>query len=393
MTRISKLSIALFIFLSMNREFSFFGFDLRFMLAFLFMVSIIIDIKSFVNTRLGWNPFYTPLFLYYAAISVSCFGWIRNGLPIDSTAFFNLLVVHGLNLLFLVVIMLYSQIVTKRFVGMAILFSGLVLALSEVLVYLGFDISVFLSSPEVRVIQEGGEHFNAFGEHFRVSGFAEDPNYACFFNLLTILFAGIMYKERKILCVAAGIMNAIAVLLSFSRTIILASVFACIILLIIKLLPKYRFILLQFIPLVILTGVVLLPYLSRYLHIDILQTVLTRFELWENARDLFARSPIVGNGLTAFRSYNAVVNYGWYVHCHNTFWSALSESGVLAFLPLCAAYLVAIKKSANHFKLLILEFAFLLFSINFDATYLQVLPIVLVLIPVTYISSKSNAVL
>ena len=58
-------------------------------------------------------------------------------------------------------------------------------------------------------------------------------------------------------------------------------------------------------------------------------TLTTRFAMWEGAQELFIKSPLIGSGITSFRTFFEISHSNWYVQCHSTFWQVLSETGLI----------------------------------------------------------------
>lgn len=66
----------------------------------------------------------------------------------------------------------------------------------------------------------------------------------------------------------------------------------------------------------------------------------------EIAKDMFAGSPIIGQG---FRSFTRAIGGKSYVYCHNNYWQLLSEYGLVGFLIYYSMYVYCIYKLAKSF--------------------------------------------
>lgn len=385
-SRVFRLAISLFVFTSINREFNPFHIDLRFIVFPLMLCALLLSL-----TKKNWNRFINYqvalprypemwLLLYLLIAFLSNVAWCWNGLPLVKQSFYSLIIVYLLNLTTVLLILLNRQNFELEFVRKCILVSVVILAISQVLVYFNVPIDLFLSDGSVRVLQAGGEHYNVFGQHFRVSGFAEDPNYACFFAALGLIALFSAKSKMTVSRLFLGALMLASISLSWSRTIVFGSS-VIVVLFCISQLLSIRF---RLVGRVICISLVLValtaPFVAKSLNADFLQTILTRFELWDRASSLFMRSPIIGSGLSSFRSFNMTEVLGWYVHCHSTFWSALAESGLLGFLCLFGSLYSAFDFEGDIFSA-IATAVFCLFCFNFDATYLQVTILILAIIP------------
>lgn len=383
-------SLYLFVFLSIDREASLFGFDMRYVLIALMVPALffsLCDVGRYQNSKV--EAVDKLFFAYYALISISLLALIETDLPIDMAVLGNVTILHGTNLLMLILIVLNRKTISMDSIANAVCISGLVLGVSQIVVYLGFDLSVFLQSAEVRTMavdRGAGEHLNLFGQHFRVSGFAEDPNYACFFNVLCAAMALYIKEKRPIFSTIAFAVSVVGISLSWSRTVMLGSVVAGVIVAVAYSQPRLRKPILCILP----CGVAAVSLLLPIMKISSLQTMSTRYTLWTNAYHLFLESPVVGNGLTSFRSYNSLMQQGWYVHPHSSYWETLSEFGVIAFVVLVAIFIFALRETENP-MISFLVASFAIFSINFDCTYLQISIVVLVLIPGYLQGAKGGA--
>lgn len=381
-----SLTLYLFIFISINREASLFGLDLRYLLVFLMIITMMFSLHDAPRRKaIPAADAEKLLLVYYALIAVSSVSLLHTSLSIDTKILANVAILHLANACMLILVILNKDLVKPRPIGVAICISGIVLGLSQVFVYSGLDISILLQSSDIRTMavdRGSGEHLNLFGQHFRVSGFAEDPNYACFFNMFCLVMAMNTRKQHKGLSYLAVVFSLAGIALSWSRTVVFGSLIVASLIWVSYALPRLKRNLLQFFPYVVAVVVLLLPIL----RLSSFRTMGTRYTLWTNAYHLFLNSPFFGNGLTSFRTYNALQQSGWYVHPHSSYWETLAEFGVFAFVVLVVVFSLAMMRTKKPFASFLVA-AFVVFSINFDCTYLQLSILILVIIPAADSSS------
>ena len=371
-----------FLFLSFNREMAPFHIDLRFALVAVGVVCLLFSVHAlFRSKRLSLSGLERTYLAYFACVLMSFTAIVWNNQQLELPDYPGLAVVHLLNALAVVLVILNKDLLSFKKTAVVLCASGIILAASQVAVYFDVDLSAFLKSDEVRVMAQDkgqGEHLNFFGQLFRISGFAEDPNYACLFNILAIAMALAIRRDRPRLASITVILSAVGVMLSWSRTVVFGSVGIALVVALARYLKAEKALYSGFLA-VLIPAAIALPFL----RIDVLQTITTRYRLWENAFDLFCQSPLFGNGLTSFRYYNASVQNGWVVHPHSSLWETLSEFGAIAFAVLLLLYLLSLYATVGSpfagFSVMLL----ILFSIKFDCTYLQIMPGVLLVLPLS----------
>ena len=373
-------ALYLFIFLSINREAALFDFDPRYALVGMMVIAFMFSLHDAPrkrNARIAGEE--KLLIVYYALILLSSFSLVKTTLPIDYGMLGNVAILHFVNAFMFVLIILNKEAIKPSSVSKAICIAGIVLGISQILVYCGVDIGAFLQSADTRTMavdRGAGEHINLFGQHFRVSGFAEDPNYACFFNVLCAAVALHVRRSHKMLAAVTVAMSALGIAFSWSRTVVFGSIAVAVFVAFAYSVPKIRKNILAIFPCIVALMALLLPILK----LTSLQTMDTRYTLWTNAYHLFLESPVIGSGLTSFRSYNSLMQLGWYVHPHSSYWETMSEFGIIAFVVLVAIFVLAMQRTKTPFASFLVA-AFALFSVNFDCTYLQMSIVVLVLVP------------
>ncbi len=383
----------MFIFISLNREMGIGGIEFRYLDFALGMICLLFTIHDILRTRLnkGARTHLDHIILfymtYYFLIVLAIFNAIFHPSAIDLSSFSGVAILHLFNLLALVLVVLNREYLRSGSLIGCVCFSGGVLALSQIAVYFGMDLSALLSDPSTRVMAVDlgqGEHVNLFGQYYRVSGFAEDPNYACLFNMFTIAAAVLLYKRKKTTSIIVIALSLVGIAVAWSRTVVFGSLGCILAVFVCMALPKLKQDIARLVVMLISAAALALPFL----HIDILQTVTTRYGLWLNAFDLFCESPIIGSGLTSFRAYNAMQSNGWLVHPHSSYWETISEFGILAFICLIAIYLCAARIAVHNPVALFVVLVSVLFSVNFDCTYLQFGIVVFAAIPLMMISEK-----
>ena len=136
--------------------------------------------------------------------------------------------------------------------------------------------------------------------------------------------------------------------LSFSKSIIVASLICILYVIFIKKTKiktkNIKIINRSFIFILLLIEFII-PFIQEYLNF-LPNTLTTRFEMWKYAKELFVKNPIIGNGLTSFRSYFAISH--WYVQVHSTYWQVISETGLIGIIAYINVVVKALDKSAKN---------------------------------------------
>ena len=371
--RLLDAFIGIFIFSTFNRTFRLFEIDLRYIGLFLETVLIF---RYFLNNlyikKIDNNDDFHIL-MFYIVTFFSLIRWKNNYVSTDSyDELIKVIILNVYNFLAFLVIAMYREQLEAARIEELIIFSGIIMITSMMLVYLKVDIPNWLIQVDSRIESigtAGGEHHNIFGQSFRVAGFAEDANYATLFSIVTLIIA--LKKENKILYkFILTIICMIGIAISFSRTVIVGFLVASIIVGVSYAL-KARMKNLECAFFLLIFGVVIItPFVFDYFNIE-LNTLLTRFVLWKKAAILFNKSRIFGNGLASFRYFNSsYYRHGWIVQSHCTYWQILAETGILGAL----SYIIMvcgliINTRNNYYRLLV--FVYVVFAINFETVYLQ----------------------
>ena len=264
---------------------------------------------------------------------------------------------------------------TIKFLKIAII----VLGISFLFVLCGIQIpSLFTTGT--RMVSEGFEHINLFGNYFRISGFAEDANYAFlfFYTMLLMLF---LEKKSLVNCFI-GIICFFGLAYSFSKTqilMIIPSFFIYIIIFKFKINIMTRKIIIFAIILLIFVS----PFVMLKLHfLDSLATLDTRYTLWSNALEMLKSNNYLPSGVGGFRYYNFFNYFHWMVQSHSTYVEVLCELGILPFFILIYIFVEETYRCEGIPFLILINY--LCFSITSETLYLQFF------IFITYILYISN---
>ena len=114
-------SLYLFVFLSIDREASMFGFDMRYVLIALMVPALffsLCDVGRYQNTKV--EAVDKLFFAYYALISISLLALIETDLPIDMAVLGNVTILHGTNLLMLILIVLNRKTISMDSIANAV---------------------------------------------------------------------------------------------------------------------------------------------------------------------------------------------------------------------------------------------------------------------------------
>lgn len=377
-----SIYIFLFVFLSINREFTPFGVDLRFFLPLIFLTLIVRKIKQEKLITILSNITYIDIsiFIFYALIFLCNFSWVFNDLQINYLDFANLMILHLNNFFFILICFLYKEDISFQDVNLYFMFSLVILAISMVLIF--FDIPLYgLISNDFSGVFYGGENINGFGLPFRIAGFAQDPNYAsCFFVIGLILLwfnSKINIYKRLIL----SLCFSFCIFVSWSKTMIIALVFGVSVFFILNKSHKYKINIfsrkIDLDYLLLCGGLIFLFIFMAFIPFEKISansiSMSTRYFMWDNAQKLFGLNPIIGNGISSFRSYFYHTNQ-WYVHCHSSYLQILSEMGILGAISFGVLVFNSYKQGNNETKLILL--IFLIWSLTYENIYLQIFVIV-----------------
>lgn len=377
--RILNIYIFIFVFNMMNREFTPFGFDIRYLLIILSIPLLVYKIKDKNNIIKKINLLDKIILLYAFLCIFSNIGWVFNGLNIGAD-FISYNILFGFNILTICIVILYKEKMDLKTVVKSIFISGLVLFVSILAVSSGIGLKSIFGGDYPGIVK-GIEHINFFGKEFRAAGYAEDANYASMF--MVILFATTVYfvKNNKIFRnIFLGI-SIIGFMLSASKTVFIGVIAGAIAINMFRSDNWKINRLYSILKNVFLVGIIIGPYvLMRVVSNPSmgLPTMDNRFLMWNRAIKLFEESPIFGNGLTSFRAYFESSG-GWYVQCHSTIFQILSEVGIIALI-LFAIIFYFILKYRNSYTIF-LTFVFLVFCITTELNHLSLMAFMMSIIP------------
>lgn len=336
MQRLFNIFLAIFVFTTFNREFRVLGFDLRYAAVAAGLLLVFAEVYRRARhgersaPRLTASAFSNwDLALFYFVLFASSIGWLWNGLPLGDQ-FAQLMILNASNAVYVLAFSLCSDLLDVRTMYRYSFASLGVLALSMMWVYGGNDLPDIFHDNSIRV-GHVGESGNLFGESVRVAGFAEDANYACMFSAIGFVLAVSYFPKGDLRKYGLIAIFAFCFAISFSRTIAVGLVAACLAAAAYAILKRSWNTVAW-----IMTVCIILFALYGLSHISALNSsasMTTRFMLWGNAEDVFMQSPLIGGGLSSVRSATNVLYGGtWYVQCHSTFWQILAEHGLAGML-------------------------------------------------------------
>jgi len=372
-----------------NREFLFFGLDLRFILLVLGVALIylkLLNINRYGNT-VKKDKNFNILAMFFLWCLVSNISWLWNGLEIDVGKTINQIILIINNFVSLIVIYLYKEYIKSEKIYKIIIFSCIVLLISFIFVSMGYELSQ-ISGSDVRAsvvstTDKTIEHKNLFGGNFRLAGYAEDANYASMFWVIGILSV-LKLKSKKVFKLIFIIAFSICLGFSCSKTILAACIVGIILIPLIKVF-KFNFNTMKLINTFLVIGIILISIIipkinSLYEYMPM--TLTSRFNMWNLADELFVKSPIIGNGIDSYKSYiNESYNGTRYVQCHNTYWQILSELGIIGTILFATALIRILNensKNSNYFLL----FVYIIYAMTYETIALQFVIAILYLLPI-----------
>ena len=364
----------LFIFSSINREFLFFGLDLRYILLPLglaLFINGLLDRRKYEKPEK--DPVYTCLVIFFVWCLLSNVSWLWSGLDMKPEQMINQNILIANNLLAVLVYRRYQQYVKPEKLKKWLVISCLILVGSFVLTRMGLTLDQ-ISGSDVRSMSVStavADQRNIFGGDFRLAGYAEDANYASIFLVIGILSV-LQLKIKRYYKIILSVIFLVAFGYSCSKTIIFSFVIGLIYFLFahsLKTENSLKRILNRIVPIIILLFALFLPNMALF---DNVGTMSVRFKLWGIASETFSASPIIGNGISSVRSaVNMEYNNTWYVQTHSNYWQILAETGLVGmviFLVLMFKCLNSEKiNNFDRFAILI----FFIFGITFEIIQLQ----------------------
>ncbi len=401
-----SIYVFLFIFTMFNREFVPFGIDLRYIMLLVAMILMfyftIMHYKKFYQMLKNrqWMTIkentinylsetkYLPLLLglFYVGMFISTLMWLGNGLSLNTGDFKSSIILNSMNLISIIVFLAFKNKIKVKNVIISIVVAQLVLFISMLLIWKGFHLTEIMGG-DYSGLYSGPENHNFLGHEFRLAGYAQDPNYTSFFMVISGLTV-LTFVKNKIIKYGVLGTSLFGFLLSASRTVTLGVISGIFFVLLWNILKKKYPKLVNLYIIICISIFSVIPYVMIKLsHIIAIKTNLVsmsnRFIMWENAAMLFEKSPIIGNGLTSFRSFYEM-NGGWYVQSHSTIFQLMSEQGVLGLILFVLIFIFLMREEGNYKQYLC--FVFLVFSLTSELVYLSIFPFVVCLLPI--INSK-----
>ncbi|CEP38766.1 group 1 glycosyl transferase [[Clostridium] sordellii] len=372
--------ISLFIFNMINREFTIFDIDLRYVLVFMSIPLILYKIKKIIidNEKINLTNTNKLVIVFCILLILSNINWIFSDInPGKDFIQYNILLVF--NILTIAVCIIYEKELNLSIVYKSILFSGVILFFSMILILLGVN----LMKGHYPGIVSGYEHVNFFGMRFRVAGVAEDANYATIF--MTIFTATAIYScKNNIRKVIFTIIGILGIMLSASKTVALGIILGIIFIVILnsknwKIRRSYNFLKNIFIVTICIGPYVAIKIIDKFDLTSGMSTLDNRFLMWNHAIELFEKKPLLGNGLTSFRAFfnNSL---GWYVQCHSTEFQILCEAGIISLI-IFALIFYSILKSKNMYVVFI-TIVCLVFSVTTEINHLALMAFLVGVLPI-----------
>lgn len=364
-----SLFLFLFIFTSINKEFLFFGLDLRYLLTILSVFCIFVSNSSL--KKISYDKNERNLFVFFIYCFISVYICLQNkDIVIIYDKLFNQFILYFNNFLAFIVIFLNKKYISIKKISNYYLISMVFLSISILLLFYGQSISNLFYS-QVPGVYVGNTHINLLGMNMRFAGFADDPNYATLFSLTGILLFIYFRKYNKKFFTIFSIFICIYIyILSFSKTMTIGFLFILITYFIIKKM-NFNKKSIKIIYWIIIIMFFIIPFVVLNVNLfNDMDTISTRYNMWKVAESMFYTHPILGNGLTSFRCiYNELYNGSWYVQSHSTYFQLFAEQGLIGIL-LFVKYIISVIKRPNDFTILMI-LMYLFFSINFESVYLQ----------------------
>lgn len=347
-----------------NREFTPFGFDIRYICVFLSIILLIVYFFKRKKTKIKIDHHFKLISFFFLLSLSSNVMWFYNDFSLNTESFKIIIISYVYNILSFITFYFYQNSINYKKYLRYLNLSLIILILSMIyIIEIGDLNSAFLSTYSGKAMELSS---NFFGGKYRYAGFAQDPNYSSLFLVIGIL-SNLYFcrKKIKLHTLIYIILYCIFYCLSASKTILVAVIFTLLYYWITKMVKNK------------ISGLLVLlmityPIMIIFLNIPIFNnniSMLQRLRFWTYAKDLFLQSPLIGNGLTSFRSYfleNATL--GWYVQCHSTIFQILSENGLIGLLLFYKIIYDNVKKNKNSL-VVFLNFIFIIFMINTETLY------------------------
>nr|BCB22797.1 O-antigen ligase family protein [Erysipelothrix tonsillarum] len=365
----------LFIFLlcltSVNRTLSPFGIDLRIIVVLLGVFIIAYSLKKYgLNTVLSNISSKRFIILYLFSIISSLWIFI-NFDKVNVRGLSSLVVLHISILISAVVINIQRDKIKFEKVYRFLTISMMILFFSMIFVYMTKNIKLIGDHRFLGYVTDN----NFIGTNIRVGGYAQDPNQASIWIVMFIIIT-FFYINNIFLKSFLISLSVLMYLLAASKTVLLGSIVTLFISVIFaKLIKSKKYNLLYFLKII---GIYVAPIILiliitidfNYLPFSNLDTMRTRYIMWDEAVKLFKTSPIFGVGLSGFRN-NYGIKMSWYVQSHSTIFQLVSEVGIAGLL----LYLSLISENLNNRSNTVRTLTIMMYitSITLETMYLPIL--------------------
>ncbi|MDU5107879.1 glycosyltransferase [Clostridium sp.] len=383
--------IFIFVISMFNREFLPFGIDLRYIQVLLAIILIgdgmyrLYKSKDEKIKAIKISNLLIIISIFYLYIMFVNVRWLNNGLIINMSDFMNMIILNISNFLSILVFYLYRKDLNNDFIKNFIIISGVLLIISMIFIWNGIELKNIMGG-NYKGYYTGEEHFNFFGQNIRIAGYAQDPNYASMFMIIIITVCMKFIKD-KWWKTSLVLISILGYCISSSRTILIGVMASLAIVLAIRIFNRYNKNICERLvnigTVFLLIGPYLLLKILDFVNYSFgLVTMNTRLVMWRAASTLFEKSPIIGNGITSFRSMFETYPNGWYVQAHSTIFQLLSETGIIGLVLFIIISVIIINKVDYYGKFLYL--VFLIFSLTYELGYLLLFAFMIGLLPIMF---------
>lgn len=381
---ILNMYVFLFIFTMFNREILPLGIDVRYIQIILGILLIAKKMLLILKCRMVKTSKVKNITLcIYIYIIIVNLRWFYSGININSIEFTNMMILNISNLISILVFYSHANSINKDKIIKYTMISCIVLFVSMILVLNGLSLNEIMGG-DYSGVYAGGEHFNFFGQNKRIAGYAQDPNYASIFMILTFLMV-VYYCNERIKKVSMILITIMGYMLSASKTILIGVIISVCFVYVIKKIRNNKIsnLIESLFVIIICFGPYVIIKLMNIINAGFnMQTMGTRLSMWTVAMDLFEKNPIVGCGITSFRSVFSTTNNGWYVQAHSTIFQILSEMGIVGMVLFTILFIRIIKNRNKYIKINII--LFLIFSLTSELIYLSIFPFIISLLPIVF---------
>lgn len=375
----------LFIFNMINREFYIFGkIDLRYIALVIIYIHLLFNYKKLKRMLINANRFSKLVFSFYLLIMLSTIlNYAFKYSSINTQLLFNLQVLYLYGFSIYIYILTFRDKFSFNKMYFFLMISLIVLTFSMAYSYFNSDLSLIWGKGYGLI--SNARITNLLGANFRLSGYAEDPNYASLslvIGMISTLFYVKDYRKYIIILIFS-----FAYIFTASKTLIIALLFAISVYLYRqffvnkKIELRYKAYIFLFVGILLISlAPLLIGVLKHFTNSTIFDMFGTslglRFKMWDSAVSLFIKSPVLGNGLGTARTAFSLVEGGWMVQTHNTYLQILSENGLIVFVIYIYIFCNMIL-GERKFTSVISSLMFI-WALTFEMNYLSFFPFLLI---------------